>query len=233
MAPEQFLAQSLDCRADLFAVGVVMWEALTGKLLFAADGYDQSAINVMKKEVPPPSAFGAPSCLDEVCLRALSRARDSRYFNAEEMASALLRTAVGANLVASPRDVAQIVRMECGEVLAERRKKIQAAFAETEPAVAPVAAAPTAQLGSVRRMEPAKDQEVGEAEAPFETSPYQSLLQRLKNARIMAKPHLYVPVGLALGTLLLFTMMFVFRWPSGSLTRQDRPVREPAHAASR
>jgi eukaryotic-like serine/threonine-protein kinase len=128
MAPEQLRGEAVDARTDLFAVGVVMWTALTGQKLFAADSYDETVVRVMRRKIPPPSEFGAPACLDAVVLRALSRSPEGRYSSADEMARDLQAVATAEHLVAPGRDVGQWVRREYGEALADRKRKIQEAF---------------------------------------------------------------------------------------------------------
>jgi len=133
MAPEQLRAEPLDGRADLFAVGILMWSALTGQKLFAGETYDETIIKVLRKKIPPPSSFGTPAFLDDVCLKALSRSREGRFATAEEMARELLRVATEENVLASPADVGQWVRRESGEGLAEQRRRIQLMFGGKGP----------------------------------------------------------------------------------------------------
>ncbi len=128
MAPEQLLGQSLDSRTDIFSVGAVMWTALTGQSLFAGETYDQTVMKVLKRKIPPPSEFGGPPSLDAIVLKALSRSPEGRYTNAEEMARELLDAAAADRLVASASEVGQWVRREFGELLADRRRKIQEVF---------------------------------------------------------------------------------------------------------
>jgi len=141
MAPEQFHHERLDARVDLFAVGAVMWGALTGRDLFAAEDYDQIVRNVMGKEIRPPSSFGAHPSLDDICMRALSRERKWRYASADEMAAELLAVAARNGLVGPPTRVANHVQRTLGEMLTERRRRIEVAFHGTAAAAAP---APTA-----------------------------------------------------------------------------------------
>ncbi|MES1171687.1 MAG: protein kinase [Bacteroidota bacterium] len=138
MAPEQLRGELGDARTDLFSVGVVLWTALTGQKLFAAETYDQTAMRVMRRKIPPPSEHGSPACLDAIVLKALNRAPEGRYASAEEMARDLLAAAAPENLVASPRDVGQWVRRELGETLADRRRKIQDMFGGNARTPAPV-----------------------------------------------------------------------------------------------
>ena len=125
MSPEQLMSEPLDRRSDLFAVGIMMWTALTGQELFSADSYEQILANVLQKEVPPPSTYGSPSCLDEICLRALDRSRDGRFTSADEMAATLIKVAAANGLIAPPTAVGAFVRRKMANVDAERRKRIE------------------------------------------------------------------------------------------------------------
>ncbi len=81
MSPEQASGQSIDGRSDQFALGVVMWELLTGKRLFKGES-DMMTLRLVKDcQVPPPSQLNPklPPGLDEVVLRALSPTPDKRY----------------------------------------------------------------------------------------------------------------------------------------------------------
>jgi hypothetical protein len=126
MAPEQLLSEPLDGRSDIFAMGALMWSALAGEELFSADTYEQILVNVLQKEVVPPSAFGAPRCLDEICLRALNRGRGARYASADEMAEALMKVAAANGLIAPPTAVGAFVRRQMAGADVERKKWIEA-----------------------------------------------------------------------------------------------------------
>jgi serine/threonine-protein kinase len=128
MAPEQLRGEALLPQTDIFAVGVVLWTALTGRELFAGESYEQIVTNVLRGAIAPPSAYGVPACLDSICLRALERSPDERFRSADEMAHVLMRVAVANDLLASPRSVGEYVRTEVGDTLVERRRKIEAAF---------------------------------------------------------------------------------------------------------
>ena len=145
MSPEQLMSEPLDRRSDLFAVGAMMWTALTGQELFSADSYEQILVNVLQKEVPPPSTYGSPSCLDEICLRALDRSRDGRYASADEMAATLIKVAAANELIAPPSAVGAFVRRQMANVDVERRKRIEAmlplAPVVTGPTIEPLSAA--------------------------------------------------------------------------------------------
>ena len=91
MAPEQLTRKEIDRRCDVFAMGVVLWEALTSKRLFAGDDAASTLYAVMNEPITPPSTIvpGLPPAVDEVVLKALERDVTKRWATAQEMALAL------------------------------------------------------------------------------------------------------------------------------------------------
>ena len=128
-APEQITNPGReDARCDVFAAGVVLWNALTGKRLFDGDNEAAVILRVVKAEIPPPSTVGLapPPCLDAVCLRALARDPAHRYPTAAEMADDLRRVTRENDLVAGPEQVASWVSRHFGDELERRRAAIRA-----------------------------------------------------------------------------------------------------------
>ncbi len=91
LSPEQVEGQPLDKRSDLFTLGVVMWEALTGKRLFLGRTDYETMQNVLGREVPAPSTMRPeiPPALDAVVAKALARNPADRYADARELGDAL------------------------------------------------------------------------------------------------------------------------------------------------
>jgi serine/threonine protein kinase len=90
MAPEQ-LGEGLgpiDHRADLHALGVVLYESLTGRRPFRAASPVELRERILGGEAPPPRSVepGVPEELERVCLRCLAKRPDERYQRAEEVA---------------------------------------------------------------------------------------------------------------------------------------------------
>jgi len=104
MSPEQVQGQKIDSRADLFSVGVVLYQLLTDKRPFDGDN-DFSIIHQIIGHTPaPPSSFNArlPSAIDAVVSRALAKDREQRFSTARDFASALqsaIRRAEDATVV--------------------------------------------------------------------------------------------------------------------------------------
>lgn len=91
MAPEQVTLQSVDRRADVFAVGVVLWELLAGRRLFSGDSPAASVQKLLHSEIDLPSRRvpDLPPLLDRVVLQALARPAGERFQSARAMAEAL------------------------------------------------------------------------------------------------------------------------------------------------
>ena len=92
MSPEQLRGEAqIDARTDLYALGVMLYEALTGKLPFDGDTFAALAFQIATATPPAPDTLreGLPSGLGAVALRAMARERDDRYADAAELAAAL------------------------------------------------------------------------------------------------------------------------------------------------
>lgn len=91
MSPEQAWGKSVDGRTDLFALGIVLYEAVTGERLFS--GNDEISIleKVRQAEIAPPTRLNPaiPPELEKVLLKALAKEADARYQTASEMETAL------------------------------------------------------------------------------------------------------------------------------------------------
>lgn len=101
MAPEQARGLEVDPRTDEFALGVILWECLTGRRLFSREDPFQTMNSLFHMEVPPPSRVEptAPPELDAPCLRALERDASRRFDDCEQLGDALrewLRESSGA-----------------------------------------------------------------------------------------------------------------------------------------
>lgn len=92
LSPEQARGDSkIDHRVDIWAAGVVLYEALTGALPFDAPNYNRLMVNILSGDAPPPSSArpGLPNALDDIVLKALRRDRNERFADAKEMLNAL------------------------------------------------------------------------------------------------------------------------------------------------
>jgi hypothetical protein len=103
LAPEQVADQPADHRADLYALGVVLYEMLTGRPPFKAETDLATATMRLTQDPRPPGSLraGIPRSLERVVMRALARDPDERFQSAEEMHAALDRVA-GHGSVSEP-----------------------------------------------------------------------------------------------------------------------------------
>lgn len=93
MPPELLCGAALDRRADIWSLGVVLWELLSLRKLFKAGNEAETLMNILQAPIPRPSTTrpGIPPELDVVVLKALSRDPDGRYANARELGRDLLK----------------------------------------------------------------------------------------------------------------------------------------------
>jgi serine/threonine-protein kinase len=97
LSPEQAKGAPVDQRSDLYSVGIVLYEMLTGKVPFTGDTPLEIAMKHLSEVPVPPSELRPelPENLDLVVLRALAKDSDDRYQTAEEMDADLARVARG------------------------------------------------------------------------------------------------------------------------------------------
>lgn len=110
LAPEQLTTVGpIDRRVDVFAAGIVLWEALTGRRLFRGESEGQTLTQIMAgaQRAPHELRDDVPPAISEVCMKALSVRREDRFQTAIELADALETAARTAGVVlAKPREVA-------------------------------------------------------------------------------------------------------------------------------
>jgi serine/threonine-protein kinase len=115
MSPEQVRKQSLTGQTDLFTAGVLLWEMLVGRRLFAHSDPDATLRAVTDSDIARPSAElpEVPARLDDVVMRALERDPAARWATAGDMLAALQRYLYSLDETPGPRDVAALVARYC------------------------------------------------------------------------------------------------------------------------
>ncbi len=111
MPPEQAGAQRVDRRADVFAIGVMVWEAAVGRRLWK--GLNEVAImhKLLMGHIPSPREIDprVPAELDQICRRALALRPEDRYPTAADFAADIERFLVTIGDRTTSRDIARIV----------------------------------------------------------------------------------------------------------------------------
>ncbi len=113
LSPEQARGGEVDPRSDLYSLGIVLYELLTGKTPFDGETPVEIAMKHLSTAPKPPSTLrpDVPPELDMVVMRALAKNPDDRYQSADEMEGDLDRVARGARVSATTVDTAtQVLR---------------------------------------------------------------------------------------------------------------------------
>jgi beta-lactam-binding protein with PASTA domain/predicted Ser/Thr protein kinase len=121
LSPEQARGGEVDPRSDLYSLGVVLYELLTGKTPFDGETPVEIAMKHLSTTPKPPSKLrpDVPEELDMVVMRALAKSPDERYQSADEMEGDLERVARGARVSATTLDTAtQVLRRPAAAVAA-------------------------------------------------------------------------------------------------------------------
>jgi serine/threonine-protein kinase len=103
MSPESFSGGPADARSDLFSLGVVLYQILTGVKPFEGGTVSRTIYRVLHEDPPPPSSLrsGAPPGWDRILGRLLAKIPDARYATAGEFLRAL--DGLGQEEIPSPR----------------------------------------------------------------------------------------------------------------------------------
>jgi serine/threonine protein kinase len=131
MSPEQALGKRVDRRSDIFGVGIVLWEALTGRDLFRGQNPVEVLEAIRNQKIEPPSRMvpGLTPIVDPIVMRALRRAPRARYQTAGEMRddieSLIRRAGVEITEQSTARELAAIY----GDQIVERAFALRAAMA--------------------------------------------------------------------------------------------------------
>lgn len=123
MAPEQVTLKPFDRRADIFALGCVLYEATLGKRPFHGNDALATLYSLLEQPLTKPSELDPnyPSGLEQIVLKALAREPGDRYSTAEELGYALESWMAATRTIVTEANVAQLLRDTLGDRIKERK----------------------------------------------------------------------------------------------------------------
>lgn len=168
MSPEQVSGQPIDRRSDIFSLGVVFFEMLTGKRLFLGKNDVETLEKIRKAEVPPPSVFNSsvPPELDRIVLKALSKDRDERYQWASEFSDDLKKFSFSTSKNFSRQDMMNFMSEFFADELEEETAKLE----EYQKLQKPVETAPKPVQNQNYNYRPAVEPDPGDDIEPVKSS---------------------------------------------------------------
>ncbi len=112
LSPEAARGEEVDSRADIFAVGILLYEMLTGKRLFYGETDYQTVELVRNAKVPPlrPQNPQVEPELEDIVRKALAKRKEDRFQSATDLQDALAQYSYSRGLKVISRDIAELVR---------------------------------------------------------------------------------------------------------------------------
>jgi serine/threonine-protein kinase len=128
MSPEQITGENVDSRADLFAVGVMLWEAAAEARMWAGKSEATIMNHLLNGEVPSPKSVnpGVSDALERIVMKALASRAADRYASAAELQSELDDYVTSLGTQVRPRDIGKAVSDLFQEERAQTRRIIEA-----------------------------------------------------------------------------------------------------------
>jgi len=122
LSPEAASGRDVDHRADVFAVGIILWELFTGRRLFYGETDYQTVELVRQARVPSIAALNpeVDAEIEQVVRKSLARDPDDRYQNAADLGDALSQFLFSRRMKVTARDIAALVRDTQVEMMRKR-----------------------------------------------------------------------------------------------------------------
>ncbi len=125
MSPEQVRGLPIDRRSDLFAVGIVLYEMLTGERLFSGSSDFSTLEKIRNVEIMPPSTYNrrVPKELEQIVLKALAKDPDDRYQSAMDLHDDLQSFMYTSGSFFARKDLATYMRKAFAEEIAKEARR--------------------------------------------------------------------------------------------------------------
>jgi eukaryotic-like serine/threonine-protein kinase len=126
MAPEQLTSKVFDRRADVFALGCVLYQATTGDRPFAGNDALETMYRLLETDCEKPSTLvpDYPSALEAIVLRALHKDVEQRIQTAEELKNLLELYLVDNHALVTESEIARLIDETLGESIALRNQEL-------------------------------------------------------------------------------------------------------------
>ncbi|MBI4817467.1 MAG: serine/threonine protein kinase [Deltaproteobacteria bacterium] len=126
MSPEQAMGKPLDSRSDIFALGIVVYEWITGYKLFTGENEMAILKSIVDGKIYPPSYFreDVPEHVEDILMKALAKDRADRYQTAREMQLDVLEYLSAAEFSPSNAHMANFMgQIFADEIVAEQKNR--------------------------------------------------------------------------------------------------------------
>jgi eukaryotic-like serine/threonine-protein kinase len=132
MAPEQVTAKDIDHRADIFALGCVLYEVTVGRRPFQGEGALSTLYQLLEQNVAPPGEVcpGYPAELSSIVLKTLAKDPAGRFQTAEDLRVALEGWIASSGAKASEREIAALLRATVSDEVDQKSRSINEAAAQ-------------------------------------------------------------------------------------------------------
>ena len=127
MSPEQCVATNIDRRTDVFALGVIIWELLTGRRLFKRNSPYETYQAVIECAVPVPSTINVEldPAIDAIVMKSVAKDKEGRYPTAEALGDALLGYLHHRGKSSGPADVGRWLEEHFAQEIEEHGERMR------------------------------------------------------------------------------------------------------------
>lgn len=127
MAPEQVRGLGIDHRSDIFSVGILLYEMVTGQRLFIGESDFSTLERVRNADVTPPTQLNPdiPEPLERIMLKALAKERDERYQNASDLAEDLQQFLIVESSIFTTKRLSSTLKEMYADTIAQVQQKME------------------------------------------------------------------------------------------------------------